>query len=101
VNERAALSFGWSLWSVTQLSVRQSLVPNRLRGRVTASFLFLVRGAAPVGAFVGGMLGEYAGVVPTFAGAGVGLLLSTGWLVLSSLWDLREQPRPAEDTSRA
>lgn len=88
--------FGWSIWAVTQVSVRQGLAPHRLQGRVTAGFLFVVRGAMPLGAFAGGLLGQAIEVVPTFASAGTGLVLATGWLVLSPLWGLREAPLPSE-----
>jgi MFS family permease len=92
VGAYALHQFGWSVWAVTQASARQALVPDRLQGRVTASFLFLVRGATPLGALAGGVLGTQLGVAPTLTVAGVGLLLSTGWLVLSPLWSLREPP---------
>ena len=90
-------SFGWSVWAVTQSSTRQSLAPRRLQGRITASFLFIVRGAAPLGSLVGGAVGDLLGVTPTFYIAGIGLLLSTIWLVLSPLWTLRELPLPIDD----
>jgi predicted MFS family arabinose efflux permease len=85
-------SFGWSLWAVNQGSVRQGLAPDRMRGRVTASFLFLVRSATPLGALAGGALGEGLGVTPTLVIAAVGLLSSTVWLLLSPLRHVREQP---------
>ncbi len=93
-----AHSFGWSVWAVTQGSTRQSLVPDRLQGRVTASFLCLVRGVAPLGALLGGALGNLVGVAATFEVAAAGLLLSTIWLILSPLWHLREPPVPSDDT---
>ena len=87
---------GWSIWSVTQASVRQGIAPHHLRGRVTAGFLVVVRGATPLGAFVGGWLGETLGLVPTFVGAGVGLILATGWLFGASLGSMREPPLPPD-----
>jgi predicted MFS family arabinose efflux permease len=92
-------SFGWAVWAVTQSSVRQSLAPHRLQGRVTASFLFIVRGATPLGALAGGSLGDFLGITPTFIIAGIGLLLSTVWLLISPLWALKEQPPPIEELS--
>ena len=88
-------SLGWSIWAVNQGSVRQTLAPDRLRGRVTASFLFLVRSAVPLGALAGGALGEWLGVAPTLSIAAVGMLLSTVWLLPSPLRHLREQPLTA------
>jgi len=82
--------FGWSVWAVTQASVRQAATPNQLQGRVTASFLFLVRSATPIGALVGGGIGEWLGILPTLGIAALGLLSSTIWLLFSPLWRLRE-----------
>ena len=93
----ALSQFGWSVWGVNQGSTRQSLVPDRLQGRVTASFLFLVRGATPLGALVGGARGGWIGVTPTLVVAAAGLLLSSVWLIISPLWRLREPPLPADD----
>lgn len=89
--------FGWSVWAVTQASMRQGLAPHHLQGRITAGFLFVVRGAMPLGAFTGGLLGQTLGLVPTFVVAGVGLVLATLWLLGASLWQVREPPLPPEE----
>ncbi|MEM7533126.1 MAG: MFS transporter [Chloroflexota bacterium] len=89
---------GWSIWGVTQASVRQGLSPHHLRGRITAGFLAVVRSATPLGAFVGGWLGVQFGVVSTFVMAGVGLVLATGWLLGASLWQVREPPLPLDES---
>jgi len=93
----AVHQFGWSIWGVTQASVRQALVPDRLQGRVTASFLLLVRATPPLGALLGGALGDWLGVPATLSLAAPGLLLATLWLVVSPLWQLHEPPQPLED----
>jgi predicted MFS family arabinose efflux permease len=89
--------WGWSIWSVTQLSVRQALVPTSLQGRVTASFLLLVRGTPPLGALLGGALGEWLGVPVTLAVAAPGLVAATLWVAMSPLWHMREPPTPTTD----
>lgn len=94
---RVIHSFGWSVYAVNQQSVRQSLVPDRLQGRVAGSFLFLVRGATPLGAAIGGVLGGWLGVVPTLVIGGTGLLLPVIWLAVSPLWSLHKQPMPLDD----
>src|SRR4051794_10693710 len=80
--------FGWSIWAVTQGSTRQALVPDHLRGRVTASFLLLVRAAPPLGALLGGAIGDWAGVQTTLMLAAPGLVLASAWLFLSPVWRL-------------
>jgi MFS family permease len=94
-------NFGWSIWSVAQVSVRQAVVPDRLRGRVTAGFLLLVRATPPLGALAGGLLGEKIGLTPVLAIAATGVILSTGWLLASPLWHLREQPAPVDEFAQA
>ncbi|HEX5503453.1 MAG TPA: MFS transporter [Thermomicrobiales bacterium] len=76
------LSTAWFLESmaatlsrINQVSLRQSLVPDRLQGRVNASVRFVTWGVLPVASLAGGALAATIGVRPTLAaGAGVGLL---------------------------
>lgn len=58
------------LSGVVKVSLRQRLVPSALLGRVGGAYRFVVAGAAPVGAFLGGVLGAALGVRETFAIAG-------------------------------
>lgn len=83
VAARGVSSLGWTIWQINQETTQQLLLPNDLRGRVTASTLFLVRGGSSIGAFAGAGLAASLGVVPTVvvtvAGAGLGTL----WLLAS------------------
>jgi len=87
---------GWAfaLLNVTSGSLRQSIVPDRLRGRVGASARTVATAAMPVGALLGGGLGEIAGPWPTLALGAVGTLLVVAAVVLSPLPALREAPEP-------
>jgi hypothetical protein len=61
---------GATLYSVNQISLRQTLTPVGLLGRVTAARRFILFSMAPVGAAVGGFLGGAIGLRPTlFIGA--------------------------------
>lgn len=71
-----AWGFGVPFSNVNQLSLRQSLTPARLQARVAASSRTLTWGAIPIGALVGGQLGEYVGVRPTLAISGFGTLIA-------------------------
>ncbi|MFT4040407.1 MAG: MFS transporter [Thermomicrobiales bacterium] len=56
--------------NVNQWSLRQTLTPDHLQGRVTASHRFLVYGAFPLGALLGGVLASAIGLRPAlFLGA--------------------------------
>ena len=53
---------GVSLSSVHAITVRQTLTPDVLLGRMTASYRLIGYGGIPVGAFLGGVVGELIGV---------------------------------------
>ncbi len=67
---------GVMLWNVIVVSFRQRMTPDHLLGRVNAGFRLLAWGTMPLGALLGGLLGEVAGLRVVFAVAGTaGLLL--------------------------
>ena len=78
------LGFGTTLYLVNQVSLRQTLTPSRLLGRVTASRRFLLFGAASVGAALGGFLGEVIGLRETLLVGVVALGLELVILARSS-----------------
>lgn len=57
-----AAGLGMALWNVTVVSLRQRLTPDRLLGRVNSAYRLLAWGTIPVGAAVGGLLAELAGI---------------------------------------
>jgi len=44
------------LWNVITVSLRQSIIPSELLGRVNSVYRFFGWGSIPVGAFIGGLL---------------------------------------------
>jgi predicted MFS family arabinose efflux permease len=54
------------VWNVITVSLRQRIVPDRLLGRVNAGYRLLAWGTMPVGAALGGVLGETIGVTGVF-----------------------------------
>lgn len=71
----AAGEFGQIVYSVTNVSLRQRLCPDRMLARVNATMRFLIMGLFPLGALVGGGLGELIGLRGTLVVAGGILLL--------------------------
>jgi MFS family permease len=67
----AATGFVLVAWNVVTVSLRQRIVPDRLLGRLNASYRLLAWGTMPVGAVVGGIIGELAGLRAVFMVAAV------------------------------
>jgi MFS family permease len=67
---------GALVFNVGQVSLRQSLCPKRLLGRMNASVRFVVWGSIPIAALLAGWLGSRIGVVPTMWLGGLGSLLT-------------------------
>lgn len=59
------------LWNVIAVSFRQRVTPDHLLGRVNSSFRLVAWGSRPLGALLGGLLGEWFGVRSVFAVMGV------------------------------
>jgi MFS family permease len=58
-------------FNVVYQSLRQRVVPDRILGRVVASFRMVAWGALPLGALLGGLVGEAFGVIAVFLAAAV------------------------------
>ena len=72
--------FALTLWNVASLSIRQTLIPQDMFGRVNSVFRMLSWGFMPLGAAVGGFVAHDLGVVAPFPIAGglrtIGLLIA-------------------------
>ncbi|MDQ5825262.1 MAG: MFS transporter [Chloroflexota bacterium] len=88
-----------AIYLINDMSLRQAMVPDRLLGRANASMGFLVGGLGPVGALVGGALGELIGARYTLAIAIIAISLAPLWLFFSPARTLREAPVIAEPAS--
>jgi len=66
-------------------AIRQTLIPEQLRGRTNASYLLAVAGVIPLGALLGGWLGTAVGLRPTLAIGTVGLLSTAMFLIFSTV----------------
>jgi MFS family permease len=58
-------------WNVVTVSLRQRITPDRLLGRMNASYRLVGWGTMPLGALLGGILAEALGLRPAFAVAAV------------------------------
>ena len=74
-------------------TILQTILPERLRGRVMALYSTAFLGTAPLGSLLAGALASRIGTPWTIAACGAGILVTGGWLA-SSLPSLREHVRP-------
>ena len=69
------LSAGNSSITVFSWTIRQTLTPNPVLGRMNGAFRFLVTGIMPFGALFGGWLGETIGIRSTLTVSGLALVV--------------------------
>lgn len=72
-----------TIGNVVSQSLRQRLVPRALLGRVSGASRTLSYGLMPVGALLGGLVGEWAGLPVTFVGAVVVSLVACACLAVA------------------
>jgi MFS family permease len=87
------------VYNVTQVSFRQRLCPRPLLGRMNASIRFIVWGTMPIGAFIGGVVGEAVGARNVFWIGVVGAALSAVPVVFSPLIRMRDLPKELDRLS--
>jgi predicted MFS family arabinose efflux permease len=83
------VTFGVSVFTVNELTLRQRITPDALQGRMHATYVVVVGGCTAIGALAGGLVAEYVGVrtflfVSATATIGGGL-----WLLSTAVWRLR------------
>ena len=96
-----ANGFGLGLSNVLAVSLRQAVTPDRLLGRMNASYRFLTYGAIPLGALLGGALGELLGLRTAVAVGAVGSLLTVPWALLPPLPRIRQMPEAVTEPEAA
>jgi predicted MFS family arabinose efflux permease len=81
------------VYNINQVSLRQSVVPDRLQGRLNATFRTINWGTLPVGSIIGGILGAYLGIISTILIGGAITGLAVLWVVAREVLSLREIPQ--------
>jgi predicted MFS family arabinose efflux permease len=93
--------FAWPAISITETSLRQSVAPPQVLGRVNSAMNLLFNGLVPAGAFAGGALAGAIGVRTTMMLGAGGYLLSSLWLVFSPVRQLRDLPAATNSATSA
>jgi MFS family permease len=97
-------SFGSVVYNVNQVGLRQAITPLRMQGRMNATMRFMVWGTIPIGAFLGGVLGNTIGLKATLWVSAIGSLLPFLPVLFSpvrSLQTIPEMPEEPEDVLEA
>jgi MFS family permease len=83
---------GATVFEVNQVSLRQSLAPERMLGRVNAAIRLTSLAAMLMGSLIGGVMGETVGLRPTLiAGAGATFVAAL-WIIASPARGMRGVP---------
>lgn len=90
-------SFGAVSYNVTQVSLRQAITPTRLQGRMNAGMRWIVWGTIPLGALLGGVLGQTIGLHPALWVGALGSLVCFVPVAFGPVRVIREMPAPVGD----
>ncbi|HXM58275.1 MAG TPA: MFS transporter [Candidatus Dormibacteraeota bacterium] len=86
------MSYGLIVYNVSQFSLWQQTTPAPLRGRVSATFHFIIWGVLPIGSLLGGVIGSVVSL-RTLIGIAAGcVILSAAWIAISVSGTVRESP---------
>ena len=88
------LGFGAVVYNIQQVSLRQTITPARMQGRMNATMRFLVWGTMPLGSLTGGALATAFGLRTAIFVGGIGAFFSVVPIVLSPIRSLRDFPEP-------
>jgi predicted MFS family arabinose efflux permease len=83
------------VWTITSTTLRQSVTPHAMLGRVSAVFLAVNAGSRPIGAALGGVVGASMGEAACLWLALAGFVLQAAVIFASQLHALRQLPEPA------
>ncbi len=92
--------FGPIIWTITSTTLRQSVTPNTMMGRVTAINIVAGTGARPLGALLGGFVGEMGSDLTSLLVVVLGFSVQAIVISFSrvrSLKSLREASEERED----
>jgi MFS family permease len=90
-------SFTTVVYNVTQVSLRQTITPERIQGRMNAVMRFLVWGTIPLGNLIGGALGTWVGLKETLIIGGIGSCLPFLAVLFSPVRAIHDMPEPVDE----
>ncbi|MBI4311693.1 MAG: MFS transporter [Chloroflexi bacterium] len=92
VGQQLLGDWAWAVYDINELSLRQALTPDKVRGRVNSGVRWLGVVAALGGSLLAGAIVGWAGMRWTLAIAGVATLSAAALLAVSPVRRLKETP---------
>jgi MFS family permease len=89
----AIVFFTLPVYNINQVSLRQAITPDRVQGRMNATVRTIIWGTMPVGALIGGVIGNTYGILPAMY-IGIAITTLAGFWILLGPIRLRVQPEP-------
>ena len=89
-------SVGSTVSGVALVSLRQAVTPISLQGRMNGAMNSLEIGLVPIGALIGGLLGQTIGMRETLFLAAAGEIAAVLWILLSPVWSQRDLPESSD-----
>ena len=80
----------WTIYGINEISLRQTVTPDAVLGRVNSAMHLLLRGLLPVGSLVSGVIAENAGMRTSMLIGALGVMASALWLVFSPIRGMRQ-----------
>jgi len=90
----------WTVYDITQVSLRQGMTPDDLQGRVNATMRVGDVGGQILGTLAGGLVGDAFGPRAALWAGVAALAAATLWLALSPVRSLRRMPTHVLETAR-
>ena len=97
----AAGNFANVIYNITQVSLRQTITPASLQGRMNAAMRCIVWGTIPLGGLVGGAIGQAYGLRLTLWVGAIGALSAILPVALTSVRSVQVLPEPVAQPTAA
>ena len=94
---QALFGFGAVAYNITQVSLRQSITPERLQGRMNAAMRWIVWGTIPLGSLAGGGLASIYSLHTTLWAAAIGEVFTFLPVLLSPVRSIGKMPEPVDE----
>jgi len=98
---QALIQFGGMVYNITQISLRQAITPERLQGRMNAAMRWIIWGTIPLGALLGGAIGQWIGLTTALWVGALGALCGFLPVAFSSIRKIQKMPEAVEEPTPA